>query len=81
MKFEDFIAFRSIILRQMLRKHQADKDRLAVQGIDFLKKNEERNYVSNYLELTNQYAKALMEMTDLACKHLEFDRKNFSETV
>jgi len=56
MKFDDFIAFRSIILRQMLRKFNSDKERLAVQAIDFLKKNEERNYVTNYLEMTSKYA-------------------------
>ena len=81
MKFDDFIAFRSIILRQMLRKFNSDKERLAVQAIDFLKKNEERNYVTNYLEMTSKYSQALMEMTDAACKHLEFDRANFAGTV
>jgi hypothetical protein len=50
MKFDDFIAFRCIIMRQMLRKHQPEKERLQVLALEHLKNNAERDYVANYLE-------------------------------
>ena len=83
MRFKDFIFLRSVILRQALRKWQPEKERLSSIAVELLKKGSqaERDYASNHIEQTQKHAEILMEMTNKACDHIEYNTAGFHKTI
>ena len=81
MNFKDFMILRSIIMRQSHRQFQPTKLKYKEEQLELYKKKDMSQYSMNFAKIQKEYTDTLAFITKKACEWIEFDLKNFNNTV
>ena len=81
LKFEDYIIFRAIVMRQSCRMFAPKKTELSVTKLAAFREKNQQAYVESFRAGQAEFQKAMMTITKKACEWIELDQPNYQLTV
>ena len=80
LEFQDYLVFRSIIMRQACRAFQPLREKMNEAKLEAFKGKEQAKYVNIFRQGQNQFNACVATFTKKACEWIEFDINNYKLT-
>jgi len=77
LEFEDFLHFRSVVMRQSCRMFNPKKEGLNMRKLEIFKAKDQAAYIKIFREGQTEFNRCIMTTTSKACEWIELDIKNY----
>ena len=78
---KDFLIVRTIIMHQALRYYAPQKKIFSDKSLELFKKDDQQAYAQNFAQGQKAFNNAILHITKKACEWIDFDIKNYNETL